>query len=206
MNITTPLPPAARFAQIIEDLLGVLRARCGGAWMAGPVFWLLTKWLRRLALRFAALAERVHTGTLPPAAAAPRRTVADRPSVAPRPKRPSDLLPRAFGWLLKIVPEPHWVAGSSVQMEMFLADPVVAALLPAAPGFGRMLRPFCRMLAVRLPPALALPPKPRPPREPRPKLPLCPFRGRWVRRWNTPKWRRDRDNAEYEAETGKKWE
>ena len=210
MEITTPLTPAARFAQIVDDLLATLRLRCGGIRLAGPLFALLWNRLRRMQRRFAALAEQVRAGTLPAAAPAPapRPAVADRPAAAARPQRPSDLLPRQFGWLLKAVPESHWVAATTAQMEAFLLDPEAAALVSATPQFGRVLRPFCRMLAVKPPPALALPPKPRPPRpprEPRPKIPLCPHRGRWVRRWHVPKWQRDRDNAEYEAQTGKKW-
>ena len=210
MEITaTPLTPAARFAQIVDDLLATLRVRCCGIRLAAPLFGLLWNRLRRMQRRFAALAERVRAGTLPAVAPAPRPSVADGPAAAARPRRPSDPLPRQFGWLLKAVPESHWVAATTVQMEAFLADPEAVALISATPRFGPMLRPFCRMLAVKPPPVLALPPRPRPapaPPEPRPKIPLCPHRGRWVRRWHVPKWQRDRDVAEWEAETGKKWQ
>jgi hypothetical protein len=76
------------------------------------------------------------------------------------------LLPRKAGWLIPLVPE---AAAAGSQLRHLLADPEMAALVEAAPQMGRLLRPLCRSLGVRLPPGLPPQPgaaKPRTPRQP----------------------------------------
>ena len=46
------------------------------------------------------------------------------------------------------------------QVEHFLAEPELAALLRDAPQAGRLLRPLCRMLAIPVPAPLRLPARP----------------------------------------------
>ncbi len=151
------MPPAAlpaladRFASLVEGLRRVLAARGAGAWLAGPLILLLWSRLRRTAERFARLAAKVHAGKLPP----PRRRLRSPRPVQPQPLR----LPRGAAWLLRRLPQ---AAAAASQLQHLLADPAVADLLAAAPQAGRLLRPLCRMLGVRPPPALRLPPPARP--------------------------------------------
>ncbi|MBV8095574.1 MAG: hypothetical protein JO110_20555 [Acetobacteraceae bacterium] len=58
-------------------------------------------------------------------------------------------LPGGFGWLIRLVPGAAAYAG---QVEHLLADAEMAALLAEVPQAGRILRPLCRMLAIRLGP------------------------------------------------------
>ena len=152
----SPLPrtPHERFAAIIDLLCRTVAARIAGGRLAGPLILLIWRRLSRMGVRFAAIAARHEAGTLP----APRR----RPR-APRPARPRPppLLPRGVAWLLRLVPE---AAGGASQLQHLLADAEMAALIAAAPQAGRILRPLCRMLGLRPPAVLALPPRPaRPP-------------------------------------------
>ncbi len=175
------MPPAAspaladRFAHLVEGLRRVLAARGAGTWLAVPLMLLLWSRLRRTAERFARLAAKVHAGTLPP----PRRRLR-----SPRPARPQTLrLPRGFAWLVRRLPQ---AAAAASQLQHLLADPAMADLLAAAPQAGRLLRPLCRMLGVRPPPARSLssgrkqagpvgrPPPVRPEAPPRPSVPPRP--------------------------------
>ncbi len=143
-------PPAAptlpdRFARVIDGLCRAVAARGPGMGLAVPLMLLLWARLRRTALRFARLAEKVRTGTLPP----PRRRLR-----SPRPVEPTRLrLPRGFGWLERRLPQ---AASAASQLQHLLADPAMAELLAAAPQAGRLLRPLCQMLGVRPPPARSL--------------------------------------------------
>jgi hypothetical protein len=147
--LTTTPAPAASFARLIEGLCQALAARNALSRPAGPLLILAWSRLRRLAVRFAALAARLHSGTLP-AAAARRRTVSHRPQAAPPPGRPRRL-PQNFAWLVRLVPG---AAASASQLQHLLGEPEMAALIAAAPQTRRMLRPLCRMLGVPLPPGL----------------------------------------------------
>jgi hypothetical protein len=113
---------------------------------------LLHSRLTRLAQRFAALAARAEAGTLRP----PRRR--SRNKSPPRERQPR--LPQNFAWLIRLVPE---AACFGSQLQHLLSQPEMAALLETAPQAGRLLRPLCRMLAIPVPPALRLPPRPPPP-------------------------------------------
>ena len=157
MSFPTPPAPAERFALIIDGLRRAVAARIAGRRLAGPLIILICTRLGRLAGRFARLAARVAAGT-----AAPRRPASPRrPTARPRPA--SQRLPRRFAWLLPLVPGEAAAYGS--QLQHLLSDPEMAALIAAAPQAGRILRPLCRMLGVRPPPAL-LPPPPAPPTAP----------------------------------------
>lgn len=61
-------------------------------------------------------------------------------------------LPRAFGWLVRLV---TGVTCYRSQLQHLLSDPEIEALVSAAPQMGRMLRPLCHMLAIRVPEFLA---------------------------------------------------
>ena len=82
-------------------------------------------------------------GTLP--AVAPARV---RPELfgppAPRPV-PAVVLPRRFGWIQRMMPEwqAHWINHWRLQLEEFLTDPELLAMLAAAPQTRRVLRPIC---------------------------------------------------------------
>ena len=137
------LPPADRFALIIEGLCQAVARRCGLGGLAGPFIILIWSRLRRLKARFAR-----HATISPPSS----RPAAKRP-VSPTRQSRLLLLPRRSAWLLRLVPE---TASGASQLRHFLADPDVAALLVEAPQLRRILRPLCRMLGIR--PARALPP------------------------------------------------
>jgi hypothetical protein len=57
------------------------------------------------------------------------------------------------------------------ELEKLVEDPELQALVAAAPQLGRVLRPLCHMLAVKLPPWLRLPRRPRRPVEKHPPAP-----------------------------------
>jgi hypothetical protein len=147
-------PPAAdRFARIIDDLCRAVAAHIARDRTAGPLIVLIWSYLRRKAARFAALAARVRTGTLPAAPAARRR------AARPASSRPRQRLPEGFAWLVRLVPE---AACLGSQLQHLLTDPEMAALVSAAPGMARILRPLCRMLAVAPAPGLLPPPPGKP--------------------------------------------
>jgi hypothetical protein len=151
----TPPAPADRFARLIEGLCQAIAARGAASGLAVPLMVLIWSRLRRMAARFARLADRVRAGTLP------RRAARRSGKSGPPPPR----LPGNFAWLVRLVPQ---AAAGGSQLRHLLADPEMAELLAAAPQMGRILRPLCRMLGVRPPPGpLAPPPRPRaPPSQP----------------------------------------
>ena len=151
-------PPAsalsARLPGIIDLLYRATAARLerpGKPGLAGPLILLICGYLGRLRARCLRLAARVEAGH-----ATPRRPT--RPRARPARPRPPQRLPRARGWLVRLVPE---AAGGGSQLRHLLADPEMQALLAAAPQAGRLLRPLCHILGVTPPPAIAKPP-PRP--------------------------------------------
>ena len=172
---TPPSSPAERFAGVIDLLCRAVAARGGRDGLAGPLVVLIWSRLRRMAGRFARLAARTGAG-VPPAAS--RRPATPRPARPPPPRLPPPRLPpprlppprlpRGFAWLVRLVPA---TASGGSQLQYLLAEPEMAALLAAAPQAGRILRPLCRMLGVRPPPALL---KPRPPARAPAAAPSCP--------------------------------
>ena len=90
--------------------------------------------------------------------AAPPKPRIPKPYPEPQSRsQPEIVLPRRFGWVPRIW-ETHAYAA---QLTNLLADPEMVAIIEADPRFGRLLRPLCRMLGIRLPPCLQLP-KPAP--------------------------------------------
>jgi hypothetical protein len=151
-----PLPTGLsdRLALIIEGLCRALGAHATKERSAAPLMHLAWVRLRRLSARFAALVAAIRAGRLVPARAARRRTDT-APATSPLPDFPQEYaLPRGFGWLLRLAPGTA-VFGSQVQH--WLEDPELTSLLAEAPQAGRTLRPLCRMLGIRPPPALRAP-------------------------------------------------
>ena len=90
----------------------------------------------------------------------------ERPRAAAEP--PLLVLPRRVGWVLQTI------SGTLIpgyELGKMVAEPELAALVAEVPQLGRVLRPLCRMLAVKMPAWLRLPRRcaVRPPR-PRPTL------------------------------------
>ncbi len=159
MIAPSPPGPADRFVRLIEGLCRAVATHGAGRALAGPLAILLWCRLRRMAVRFTALAIRLRPGTWP--ARLRQRSGKSGP--------PAHRLPQNFAWLVRLLPE---AAVGASQLQHLLADPDMAALIAAAPQAGRVLRPLCRMLGVRPPPALTRPPRPRIPARPRPAAPL----------------------------------
>jgi len=117
--------------------------------------------------RIERLLVRFRAGLLRPWAP---RTAASGPRAA---RKPPILMPRKFGWLLEA--GEYRAAYFHNQLQDVLNTPEMVALLAASAQAGRILRPLCRALAVKVPGVSAAPRKPadgeqpRRPRKPRPK-------------------------------------
>jgi len=119
--------------------------------------------------RLVQLYERWKSNTLPKL----------RPSRAgkPRPDNKDPNKPKP----LRLPNKPLWLAGGTdyrvrgkaSQLEHLLNQSDATEFLTAVPRAGRLLRPLCRMLGMKVP-AIALPPRPRKPRKPRPPKPPRP--------------------------------
>jgi hypothetical protein len=169
VTLAPALTVTDRFARIMDALCRVVAASRTERLGPGPLIVLIWTRLRRMAARVANLAARVQAGTLPKQRAKkspsdentrhtrenPRHTCASRypgmpaslPSGSPPPR-----LPNTFGWLIRMVPA---AACCRSQLHHLLSDPEFATLLTAAPQMGRVLRPLCRMLAIKVPEFLA---------------------------------------------------
>jgi hypothetical protein len=152
-----PLGLAKTFGLIIDGLRRAAAARMAADPSVRPPLLLVHAWLGRLVQRFAALVARAEAGTLRP----PRR----RPPRERPPREPPPRWPKSFAWLIRMLPYQAACFGSQLQHQF--SQPEMMALLEAAPQAGRLLRPLCRMLAIDLPPALRLPPRPRKPKPPK---------------------------------------
>jgi len=80
----------------------------------------------------------------------------ERPRAAAEP--PPLALPRRVGWVLQTI---FGTLIPGYELEKMVEDPELAALVADVPQLGRVLRPLCHMLAIRLPVWLRLP-RPRP--------------------------------------------
>ncbi len=161
----TPVPPPAaeRLARILDDLCKAVAARGPGGFLPIPLLLLVWTRIRRASLRIARLAARAASGKPPIVLRAPR--------AAPQnsaPRKPARRLPRRAGWLIGPVPA---AGGYASQLQYLLTQPDMIALLDAAPGIDRLLRPLCRMLAVARP---KLPPRPKRPAPQPPHAPATP--------------------------------
>ncbi|HQT60574.1 MULTISPECIES: hypothetical protein [unclassified Acidiphilium] len=146
-----------RFVGFIAALCACVAAEGMRCRRGGPVTVLAWSRLRRLCARFESLAAR------PPA---PPRHRARRPGRAaarsPLPRAAArSPLPRDFGWLRQTFPA---AAALAPQLRALLDTPDMQGFIAATPTAGRILRPLCHTLGLRLPPILALPPRERKPR------------------------------------------
>ncbi|MBW4092709.1 MAG: hypothetical protein HIU82_16620, partial [Proteobacteria bacterium] len=73
-----------------------------------------------------------------------------------RPKKPLRLLPRGYGWLVRMGPD---LVPYGIELAYFLAQPEMADLLATAPRLWHVLRPVCRMFGIT-PPETLPPPRP----------------------------------------------
>jgi hypothetical protein len=180
VTLAPALTVTDRFARIMDALCRVVAASRTERLGPGPLIVLIWTRLRRMATRVAKLAARVQAGTLPKQRAKqppsdentrrtrgenPRHTCASRYPGMPAsflPGSPPPRLPNTFGWLIRMVPA---AACCRSQLHHLLSDPEFATLLTAAPQMGRVLRPLCRMLAIKVPAFLA-----RAPVDPSPHL------------------------------------
>ncbi len=149
MSPATPLSPAERLARILDDLCKAVAARGPGGFLPIPLLLLVWTRIRRASIRIARLAARAAAGKPPIVRRAPRAA-----SQNPASRKPASRLPRRAGWLIGPVPA---AGGYASQLQYLLTQPDMVALLEAAPGIDRLLRPLCRMLAVARP---KLPPRP----------------------------------------------
>jgi hypothetical protein len=107
-----------------------------------------------LVKRLNAVFVRWRAGTLrPPRPRAVRERAAPAERAQPAPRAPS-VLPRRYGWLKRLLPG---IAHTMNAFAPLLTDPEMQEILAAAPQVGRILRPFCHVLGLELPPELALP-------------------------------------------------
>ncbi len=152
-------PLVLRLAQILGGLRTAVAA-CGGRRMLGwdrrpddprivPLIVPIWGRIGRLMARFDRLVARLAAGWQPhraiPAAPGTAATPAQRVRVA------GAKLPRGFGWLVQYT---HGASAAESQLAALLADPGIADLIATAPSVGRVLRPLCWMLGVRLGPPL----------------------------------------------------
>ncbi len=68
--------------------------------------------------------------------------------------RPKNLLPRARGWLRRLMPMTGESAGG---LWYLMNEAEMMEIIANAPQVGRILRPLCRILDAPLPPGLMLP-------------------------------------------------
>ena len=134
----------------MAGLRGVLAAHMVKDRSAVEVLFLAWARLGRLGSRFEALVAALRSGRLP-AGPAPRERAVPAFELPRLEGLPQPRLPGGFGWLIRLVPGAA-VYGS--QLQYLLADPEMAALLTDVPQAGRILRPLCRMLAIRPGPEL----------------------------------------------------
>jgi hypothetical protein len=145
--MSTSHPPIGLSDRLDLILLGVREVVAARSGLLGPLVALLCGRLTRRGPRFAALLVAFRAGKL--RASQPRAPGSPRPARSGRP-----WLPDGFGWLIRRC---GWrAAGYGSQLRGLLAEPEMVALLRAAPQAGRIFHPLCRMLAVELPPELAL--------------------------------------------------
>ncbi len=159
-TLTPTLSPSDRFTALVEGLFADITTRAANPWVPLlPVQLVLIKliWrrLRRMSRQFAAIMAQLRAGTLPQVGSEARPAPA-RPAGSARPHEPS----RRFGWVIYAVSWFVW--NRHYELEEMLEDPETAAQVAEAPQLGRVLRPMCRMLAVKPPAWLRLPRRARP--------------------------------------------
>jgi len=161
--VTNPPPctPVEHFRIIINGLMRAVDTQrlCGLLAMSLNV--LIQVRITAIRVRFYRLAEQIAAGTYK--RRRPSETPRKKPT-NPKPWQPSRL-PTHFGWLYTLVPTENYrlsVVGPRSQLATLLQDPGMAAVMEAAPGaLRRPLRSLCWMLAIKAPPLLARPRRPR---------------------------------------------
>jgi hypothetical protein len=193
MTPTPTHPLAHRFDSLVMSLLA-----CASEWVAGGCAWLFIDFaliklfwrrMRRLNRRFARIVGAWHAGTVPP----PGRTRPARPA-ALRERAPDPL--RTHGWVSKTISRAFVRAWD---LEELLADPELQTLVAEAPQAGGVLRPLCRLLAVKQPAWLRLPRRPRAPRPPKPKRILLRLGAGQLWRGPAGIWPREEDAKKFDA-------
>src|SRR5271165_5592572 len=121
---------------------------------------------RRLGQRFTALVEQWQAGTLPEVG--PVRVRAAVVRVAK--PRPAGLVSWGVNWFRKVFPDTATPMAGYVN-QIVEAEPEVKALVAATPEAGRILRPMCHAVGLKVPAYLRLPRRPRGPR-PDPAIPV----------------------------------
>jgi hypothetical protein len=166
----TPRSPLDLLGSLVHSLCFALEAQTQSPTrrLARPLMSLILHRLLAISHRLRRFIARIEAGRpFPRPRGAPARP-------AKPPKYTPDPLPRRHDWLAAVLPE---LAPHRGNLASLLATPEMAALMAAAPAqMGRALRPLCRMLGVRPPPVLALPPRPKPAR---PKKPPAPPQAKW---------------------------
>ena len=165
MSNPPPRTPVEAFRDIINRLMMAVETQRLCGLLAIPLRVLIGTRITDIRVRFYRLAEQIAAGTYKPRrpSAKPRKR-----SATPRPWQPSPL-PTHFGWLYTLMPSEMYrlsVVGPRNQLERLLRDdPEMAALIQAAPDAMRQpLRSLCWMLAIKAPPILARPRRPRRPK------------------------------------------
>jgi hypothetical protein len=169
MSATASNTLTDRFNSLMEGLFTDITTRAANPWFPLAVvelalIKLIWRRLRRMSRRFAAImaelragglaAGRLAAGPVPEAGSEARRPAAARSSGPQEPWR-------CFGWVIHAVSWFVW--NRHYELEEMLEDPETAAKVAEAPQLGRVLRPLCRMLAVKPPDWLRLPRRARPP-------------------------------------------
>ena len=160
--MSSPPPLIAGLADwltlIIEGLRVALGARAEKERSVAPLMLLAWARLGELSARFARLVAAVQKGRRPAArgwGSGGERPARDEdhdrwpfgPGDPPIPER----LPAKFGWLVEAAPE---AAVFADQVQEWLEEPELTALLAEAPQAERVLRPLLRMLGIKPGPAL----------------------------------------------------
>ncbi len=140
-----------RFNCLMEGLSGCVASEAQFRLVEVRLIGMLFRRLWRLKRRFGAIMERLRAGTLGQARPRLARGRSAAPSVV-------WVLPQQTGWLLRI--DRTVIPGYA--LEELVDDPALATLVAEAPELGSVLRPLCKMLAVKMPAWLRLPRKPRP--------------------------------------------
>ena len=147
-NLQTKL--AARLAPIVLGLCGMIAVVAARDWARTKLLVLVYSRLCRMVTRLDRLAARWESGRLRPARPRARRPAvaasSDPDSSSPAASSKTLRVPGGNAWLIRLV-QP--TVQFSLQVEMFLDSPEVAALLEAAPQAVRIFRPLARMLGIR---------------------------------------------------------
>jgi hypothetical protein len=155
--LSTPAPFAigfvARFAVIVEGLLGALGVRADKERSLAPLMHLAWVRLERLCGQLARLAAAFRAGRLPYRRTGPRAPIKRKRTRREQRWRYSsedppipDRLPARFGWLVEAAPE---AAAFVDQVQQWLEEPELAALAAEAPQAERLVGSLCRMLGIR---------------------------------------------------------